>query len=967
MRAVSRLRSAGRFERGLAAIAAVGLAVRTAAVWLHYRKLPLGFTDNFYYSVQARALARGEGFVDPFLWADRGAHVPSADHPPLYSLVLAAVSLVRDGPTPHRLASCLIGTATIVAIGVAARRVARLVGGRDGDRDPGGGDQTDWAGPEWAGLAAAAIAAVYPPLWILDATLVSESLYAFLVAGLVASGAGFVADTAPGRRRWLLGSAAVGAWLGLATLTRAEGASLAVFVVVPLLLTARWSWAQRLRSLGVAAVVSMVVVAPWVVRNLTTFEEPVLFSVGAGFVLKVGNCDETYHGPLLGYWSLDCAYEGFDDPPPDGDDPSGAERPAAAEQAGVDRSVHERRARDEALDYIGEHRGRLPVVVAARVGRLFGLYRPGQGVDFDVFFERRGRLPSVAGAGAFYGVAGLAAVGVAGGRRRWWAMAAPLGLLAATVVSGATAFGVTRYRVAADVGLVVLAGVGSVTVGRRLGPAIRARPLRWAVLAFVVVGLVIRLGTVLVTRPVCPEDRTDPSCYALFGFPNDANYGYLQGRLIAQGHPWVSPYLAIAPRPGDDRSFYELSEAAEPTGDDRPSAGDPPGYQTFLAALSWLGFTSATEQRVATSLVGVTIVPLATVVARRLATARAGIVAAGLAATYPMLWINDGMLLSEGLYAPLIGAVLWASYAFVDDRSPPSSAWRDGPAAVLGLAVGAAALTRAEALLLVPVLVWPLAWRRARERSAGDGGSGIRPSDGLAAPARRQVLAGAVPAATLATVVVGALYAPWIVWNLTRFDEPVLITSSTGAVLSASACDATFSGPGLGSYGNCYDHLEIDPDLDESERDLIVRRAATDYLGDHVAELPKVAVARVLRMWDLYQPSRNNVIDWAIEGRGRRASTAGRAAYFALLPLAVAGVVVLRRQRRTILPLLAPAVVVTVTAALTFGNTRYRVPVEVGLVVAAAVAVDRLAVVVEAARRARRAGVPPSGSTPVAR
>ena len=53
-----------------------------------------------------------------------------------------------------------MGAATVALIGLLARRVA-------GDR---------------AGLVAAAIAAVYPPLWMLDASLRSESLYAPLIA-----------------------------------------------------------------------------------------------------------------------------------------------------------------------------------------------------------------------------------------------------------------------------------------------------------------------------------------------------------------------------------------------------------------------------------------------------------------------------------------------------------------------------------------------------------------------------------------------------------------------------------------------------------------------------------------------------------------------------------------------------------------------------------------------------------------
>jgi hypothetical protein len=66
--------------------------------------------------------------------------------------------------------------------------------------------------------------------------------------------------------------------------------------------------------------------------------------------------------------------------------------------------------------------------------------------------------------------------------------------------------------------------------------------------------------------------------------------------------------------------------------------------------------------------------------------------------------------------------------------------------------------------------------------------------------------------------------------------------------------------------------------------------------------------------------------------------------YAVLLPLGVAGVVVLWRRRVPISPLVGPAVAVTVTAAMVYGLTRYRVPADVGLCIGAGVAIDALVV-----------------------
>jgi hypothetical protein len=50
-----------------------------------------------------------------------------------------------------------------------------------------------------------------------------------------------------------------------------------------------------------------------------------------------------------------------------------------------------------------------------------------------------------------------------------------------------------------------------------------------------------------------------------------------------------------------------------------------------------------------------------------------------------------------------------------------------------------------------------------------------------------------------------AVMMPWFAFNLSRFEEPSLMTAQTGAVLSAANCDTTFYGDYIGYYANCYD------------------------------------------------------------------------------------------------------------------------------------------------------------------
>src|SRR5207244_898022 len=69
----------------------------------------------------------------------------------------------------------------------------------------------------------------------------------------------------------------------------------------------------------------------------------------------------------------------------------------------------------------------------------------------------------------------------------------------------------------------------------------------------------------------------------------------------------------------------------------------------------------------------------------------------------PVRVAADGAMMSETLYGLLIAGTLLVSLRMLD--GPP----RPVLAAALGALIGLAALTRAEALVLLPLLAWPLA------------------------------------------------------------------------------------------------------------------------------------------------------------------------------------------------------------------------------------------------------------------
>jgi len=147
----------------------------------------------------------------------------------------------------------------------------------------------------------------------------------------------------------------------------------------------------------------------------------------------------------------------------------------------------------------------------------------------------------------------------------------------------------------------------------------------------------------------------------------------------------------------------------------------------------------------------------------------------------------------------------------------------------------------------------------------------------------------------------------------------------------------------LGAYGDGIGLTDLtclgpNPRGDQSVDSKIFRDRAFDYIRAHKKRAVLVAAARVGRTWSVFRP-------WDMvtynkgEGREGWVTILGLVMYYPLLIAAVAGWVVMRRRRRRSWPLLVPALIVTVASAVTYGQTRFRVPAEPSLVVLAAVAV----------------------------
>jgi 4-amino-4-deoxy-L-arabinose transferase-like glycosyltransferase len=385
--------------------------------------------------------------------------------------------------------------------------------------------------------------------------------------------------------------------------------------------------------------------------------------------------------------------------------------------------------------------------------------------------------------------------------------------------------------------------------------------------AIVALGVGLRLAQTLLVAPWPP------------GIFNDEAYYSTLAQLVADGEGFVRP-----------AEFYRDNVSL-------PTAERAPLFTVLVAGLYELGFSGGDGRLVGLLTGGGTIAALG-FLGRRLAGDRAGLLAAGMAALYPTLIAADGAMMTESTYGLFAALSLLAAYRLMDAPSL-------GRALVLGLLVGIAAHARAEALLLLPLLLVPL-FRRP----------------------------GGLKAAAAVCVTFALVLVPWTARNWSAFDRPVLIATEGGETLAGANCHSAYYGERIGTWSvSCAAFSGSGNEAEElNERG----RDGIRYAFDHAGRLPLVGAARVARTWGLWRP-------FAVpEGRRAWVQQLGAALYFVLVPLAVYGFVLLRRREVPIWILMTPFMTVTLTALLAYGQIRFRHSAELSLVVLAAVALERL-------------------------
>jgi hypothetical protein len=406
-----------RWHAGLVGVFLVALVTRvTYALAAAPNILPI--SDAGGYRLLGQHLAEGRGYIRPYDLALADVVRPTAEFPPGFPALLGALHAVGlESVRSQRLALGVLGALAVVGIVLLARR---------------------WLS-EAGALALGLVAAVHPALFAPEAALLAESLFLWLVVLVLLAVVRFRESPTAGR------AVLVGLLGGAATLVRSEGLVLAVVVVLPLLVTAP---PRRIRvGAGVAVVVAALLLpGAWAVRNLATFDEPVLVSNNLGSVLSGSNCDATYEGDLVGFWLIsDDCFAGF----------------RQEDLQVADESVVAVALRDDGLAYVRDNLGDLPRVATVRVLRTFQLYEPEQQARLATFEGRR-LLPERLTGWLLWATLPLAAAGAVdlARRRRFtdlWILVSPI-----VVVVGVAAatYGNPRFRIAAEVPLLILAALG---------------------------------------------------------------------------------------------------------------------------------------------------------------------------------------------------------------------------------------------------------------------------------------------------------------------------------------------------------------------------------------------------------------------------------------------------------------------------------------------------------------------------
>jgi hypothetical protein len=364
--------------------------------------------DAQWYSFGGLALSEGQGFVHPSRFHFWGDTTVSYFKPPLWQGILAVPSwlLPEDPVLAQRLFACLIGSATILVIGLTVRKLAGPI----------------------AGIFAAALAAVYPNLVVLDGLLLVESIYGLTIAAILLATYRLLDNPS------VVSAAALGALIGLAAMQRTDSLGLLLILFFPLLWKIRGSELGPLKVAAMAALCTLFVVVPWSIYATSSNSALVPVATNGGETLNNDNCAETWFGTSAGLWSSRC---------------------------------NELAPPEKGLRFAVRHAESFPRLALQRIGRTFDFYEPAQNARFAALIDGRSPHLTLLGRVVWWMSLPLAIFGALQCRRLkiWlWPLLCPVFL---SIGLSVMTHGETRFRVAAEIAIIMLAGIGIAQIGRR--------------------------------------------------------------------------------------------------------------------------------------------------------------------------------------------------------------------------------------------------------------------------------------------------------------------------------------------------------------------------------------------------------------------------------------------------------------------------------------------------------------------
>ncbi len=236
-----------------------------------------------------------------------------------------------------------------------------------------------------------------------------------------------------------------------------------------------------------------------------------------------------------------------------------------------------------------------------------------------------------------------------------------------------------------------------------------------------------------------------------------------------------------------------------------PSALHGPAFPIALSFWSRLGGTTYFDHQLVSVLLGIPQVVFGVMLAHLIAGRRTAIVAAVLLLAYPNIWVTDGSMWVEGMMAGITTAATFVMYRW-------RISLRLGTIALAGALIGAAALTRGEAILMTVLMVLPMVVTSELSR-------------------KMQFRHLAVCAASFIAVI-----APWMIYNATRFDLFVPLSTNSNEVIYYANCPDSYYGPKVGYWSfACQERYRAefgDPPGDESVRNQAYRDLGLEYARD---------------------------------------------------------------------------------------------------------------------------------------